>query len=383
MKRVGVSILLVVSLVAIALPPFSAHASLPGIEDYTNERIVPLLISPTSAGADGSGFLYSSRIVFTSAHTAVTFDSNGKMVDFREELSVGKPNSNVTNSGTGVRVIKRFAAPGYTANKEGDIHDFAILVLEGDLIQIEPAQLMTPEIEKELVGKKATVKMHGYGNHVDLCGPNENPPCKTGRLVSSAVPRSAEATLRTASDFAQLIPRPIPARFVNELLFFSPEKTGMCAGDSGGSLTTTYNGKLLYLSNIGTGAFTYGCGMGGGYDGKGGFQHSPQIYKQLDLLKQAENFLAEQIAIELATAKSKAETEAKAAAELKAKQEADAKAAAELKAKAAADAELKAKADADSKAAASKKSTITCIKGKLVKKVTAVKPKCPTGYKKK
>ena len=32
---------------------------------------------------------------------------------------------------------------------------------------------------------------------------------------------------------------------------------------------------------------------------------------------------------------------------------------------------------------ASKKKTITCVKGKLVKKVTAVNPKCPTGYKKK
>jgi hypothetical protein len=30
-----------------------------------------------------------------------------------------------------------------------------------------------------------------------------------------------------------------------------------------------------------------------------------------------------------------------------------------------------------------KKSTITCIKGKTQKKVTAIKPKCPTGYKKK
>lgn len=30
-----------------------------------------------------------------------------------------------------------------------------------------------------------------------------------------------------------------------------------------------------------------------------------------------------------------------------------------------------------------KKTTITCVKGKLVKKVSAVKPKCPTGYKKK
>jgi len=30
-----------------------------------------------------------------------------------------------------------------------------------------------------------------------------------------------------------------------------------------------------------------------------------------------------------------------------------------------------------------KKTTITCIKGKTTKKVTAIKPKCPTGYKKK
>jgi hypothetical protein len=77
----------------------------------------------------------------------------------------------------------------------------------------------------------------------------------------------------------------------------------------------------------------------------------------------------------------------KAAAELKAKQEAEARAAAELKAKqeaeARAAAELKAKQEADAKVAATKKSTITCLKGKLTKKVTAVKPKCPAGYKKK
>jgi hypothetical protein len=86
--------------------------------------------------------------------------------------------------------------------------------------------------------------------------------------------------------------------------------------------------------------------------------------------------------------KAKQEAEAKAAAELKAKQEAEAKAAAELKAKqeaeAKAAAELKAKQEADAKAAASpKKTTITCKKGKLTKKVTAVKPTCPKGYKKK
>ncbi len=93
---------------------------------------------------------------------------------------------------------------------------------------------------------------------------------------------------------------------------------------------------------------------------------------------------------DLAQAKTRKEAliaEAKAAAELKAKQEAEAKAAAELKAKqeaeAKAAAELKAKQEAEARAAALKKTTITCLKGKLVKKVIAVKPVCPKGYKKK
>ena len=76
--------------------------------------------------------------------------------------------------------------------------------------------------------------------------------------------------------------------------------------------------------------------------------------------------------------KAKQEAEAKAAAELKAKQEADAKAATDKAA-----AELKAMQEAAAKAAVTKKKTITCVKGKLTKKVTAVKPKCPTGFKSK
>jgi aspartyl-tRNA synthetase len=89
---------------------------------------------------------------------------------------------------------------------------------------------------------------------------------------------------------------------------------------------------------------------------------------------QAEAQAEAKIAIEL---KAKQEAEAKAAAELKAKQEAEAKAAAELKAK------QEAEAAALAAAAKSKKTTITCVKGKLTKKVTAVKPKCPAGYKRK
>ena len=143
--------------------------------------------------------------------------------------------------------------------------------------------------------------------------------------------------------------------------------------------------------------------------------------------------------------KAKQEADAKAASELKAKQEADAKAAAELKAKQEADAKTAFNTKVTSASYAldglkiqilnlrikypaekvllsnyteilnsfgvinelnyeiadstririqesvlalalklsTQKTTITCVKGKLVKKVTAVKPACPKGYKKK
>ena len=80
---------------------------------------------------------------------------------------------------------------------------------------------------------------------------------------------------------------------------------------------------------------------------------------------------------------------AKQDAEVKAKEEAAAKVAAELKAKqeteaARVAAELKAKVEAAAKVAAlPKKTTITCVKGKTTKKVTAINPKCPVGYSKK
>jgi hypothetical protein len=87
------------------------------------------------------------------------------------------------------------------------------------------------------------------------------------------------------------------------------------------------------------------------------------------------------VAAELKAKQEAEATAAKAAAELKAKQEAEARATAELIAKQ--EAEIKAAQDAAAKAAAAKRTTITCVKGKTVKKVTGIKPVCPKGYKKR
>ncbi len=316
-----------------------AIASLPGTVDYTNDRAVPLMTTPNDLNANGSGFLYSPRIVFTSAHTSFEF-RDGQRIEFRPNLAVGKPNTNIKTIGQGIKVIKRISASGYLPDKDPDLNDFAILILEKDLAQIEPAQLLTPEIHKELVEKHADVKLHGYGNIQDMCAPGESLPCSTNRFQTSEVPRAVAANLYQYADFPNLVGYEVPQRLRDQLLFFTPGKSSMCSGDSGGSLTTTYNGKILYLANIGTAERIYACGQSRIFDGRGGINYSQPIYKYLDLIKEAEEFVAQQIAKEKAAAQEKATP-------------------------------------------APKKTTITCTKGKLTKKVTAVNPKCPAGYKKK
>jgi hypothetical protein len=329
MKRAQ-ALLLSVALVIGATQP--ALASYKGAPDNTNDRIVPLMTTANDLNANGSGFLYSSRIVLTSGHTAFSF-ADGKRVEFRPSLAVGKPNTNIKTIGQGVKVIKRISAPGYLPNNSPDLHDFSILILEKDLIRVEPAQLLTPEIELELLENRTEVKLHGYGNTVDLCAEGEALPCRSNRFMASDVPRSIVATVRPAADFTELVGYEVPKRLANQLLFFSPGKLSMCGGDSGGSLTTTYNGKLLYLANIGTAERIYACGQSPSFDGRGGINYSQPIYIYADLIKEAEAFVANQIAKEKKSAPSKA--------------------------------------------------SIKCVKGKTTKIVKGADAKCPAGFTKR
>jgi hypothetical protein len=157
----------------------------------------------------------------------------------------------------------------------------------------------------------------------------------------------------------------------------------VCDGDSGAGFFVQKSNIRYYLGAVGgqQAGITNCNAPFGKFAPNGGMSGFNPTHKLLALIKEAEDFVANEKKLEAiqeaarvaAELKAKLEAEANAAAELKAKQEADTKAAADLKAK----------QEADAKAAALKKTTITCLKGKLVKKVTAVKPVCPKGYKKK
>lgn len=323
-----------------------AVASLNGTIDYSNPRVVPFLTSPTTDIPAGSGFLYSSRIIFTAGHLAYSFDQAGNIVPLVRENYVGMPNTKVTSTTPRVKVIKQFTAKNYRSTQVGALDDFAVFVLEKDLISAVPVQLLTPDIEKELLASKAQVNLHGFGLFEDACKSGENPPCKISDFNSSKEPRMITANIYPMESFQNLVGYTQPI-FANEILFFHSGKASMCSGDSGGSLTTTYKGKLLYVANIGTAQGIYACGQGR-YDGKGGINYSAPVYRHLDIIREAEAFVATQLA--------------------------DEKKSSTIQPSPAASTQVVTQA---------KKKTITCVKGKTTKKVTDFNPKCPTGYKKK
>jgi hypothetical protein len=106
-----------------------------------------------------------------------------------------------------------------------------------------------------------------------------------------------------------------------------------CPGDSGSGTTATYKGEVFYVGQgISTGMNFYACGATNApanekHPREMGFI-SP-VFKHLDLIKQAEDFVAQQVA-----AKKPA-------------------------------------------------TSITCVKGKVTKNVAGPNAKCPKGYKKK
>ncbi len=345
LRKVALIFMSVSALIFSAAP--SAQAGLNAEVSLDNPRVVPIWgASSVTEGVSNrgwwSGYLYSSRIVLTAAHSSYTFDSNkNRQVNEPAFIMVGKPNSNVKNPAGAVRVVKSLVAD-YKLGKTGfPLNDFIVYVLEKDLIPMAPSKLMTAEIEKELVAAKAELSYYGYGEYRDRCPAGQSGPCQKDwddpNQSGSELPRINKINLAPMTDFTWISPD-MKSDFQFET-FISNHKG--CSGDSGGPITVMYQNELTFVGQGLLGARVYACGAGSAkskQNDEQSFGYFSPVYKHLDLIKQAEELVAQQKA-------SEPKVETKSAG----------------------------------KAAVS----ITCVKGKLTKKVTGANPKCPKGYKKK
>jgi hypothetical protein len=340
-----------------------ANASYNGVIDYSNTRIVPIFRDVNQDYPNWSGYVYSSRIIFTAGHSELTVKENGERIDLSGlPAFVGLPNSKVSKDLKKVPVVKRYLSTSMRY-EGGTMGDFAIYVLGEDIGNFKPAKLGTLEIQKELEAERAFVEITGYGEYRDRCKDGDQLPCSAQQPATSQEPRKLRVQVRPYDDFLGLVGYERP-QVKGSLLTWGGGKISPCGGDSGGSVTTTYKGEEIYLSVTPNGMNGYACGAAGYYDGKGGIGYASPIQAHLDILKEAENFVAAALAKE-ASEREKAKptptpTPTPTITPIPSSTPTVIVTAAPV----------------------TKKTTITCVKGKLVKKVTALKPVCPKGYKK-
>jgi len=307
-----------------------------------------------------SGAVIEPRIIAT-AHHCIPWPNAVVSLASSLDIQVASPGSEVSSPNTERAKVVEIVSNDYRwklgdcANGFcDDLDDIAFLILDRDFPV--PANLKVASLEDVLRFRtnNAQVFTYGYG----LISYDKG---------SSGVPYKLNANLE------------VPNQGGYGTNAFNVSVKGIqniCAGDSGGP-TFVLEGGFFYYIGPTSGTRRPSC-IREPFADPGFFGGTFLAAKGALFTKAQEKVIQIKAATEL-KAKQEAEAKAaaeKAAAELKAKQEAEAKAAAELKAKA--EAEARAKAEA-----AKKKTTITCVKGKLTKKVTAIKPKCPNGYKRK
>ena len=343
----------------------------------------------------GSGFLYSERIVLTVGHV-IGAENPGAVPYWEREGVIYNPGI-VTIAGQKQYKVKKvlipstYTKPDYMNNIIND--DNAVIILSEDIPMTKRAVFATEDQMKRFVREKSKVELVGYGithgSQRPVTTINNRAPHK---LTSTLI--SPEAVL----DFYRQYPN-VDWKKINKPGVYGIvqhrelQQSHICDGDSGSMFFVEENNVRYLLGTTGLGLVNNNCPPPEQWYGFPSMSWIDPNSKLRDLLKTAEKIVEEdrkreaeeiRLAAELRTkqeaeakaAELKAKQEAEAAAELKAKQEVEAKAALEKAAM-----ELKAKQEAEAKAAALKKTTITCVKGKLTKKVTAVKPKCPSGYK--
>lgn len=301
-----------------------------GVSAAGDPRIVSLYQGQTYGSSfsishpNCSGYLLTSRIVATAQHCTWNRDTDQGRAP--GEIFVGKPGVMSTLAyGQQFSVAAVYRAADYkTYTLATDLsytNDVAVLVLSNPMANIEPASLLTGDEFAALIAKNPEVWIGGYGLQ-SFADRSINP----GRRFT--VPAKAPATFANQDDFKAAINQAKSqmgrSRYQENMIGLKMMTTTgtICDGDSGAGFWTTDAGKTIFLGTMNGPIGITNC-EGRPASSQTTYAGVQPTYLYQDLYDQAAAYVK----------------------------------------------------------AHPVKTTLTCKKGKLNKKVTAIAPKCPKGYK--
>lgn len=291
-----ISLALVSILSSVLLNP-SAN-SVPGGVTYTGDtRTVPIFVvsqevsqQPTQVAS--TGFLYSSRIVFTAGVREKIFDQT------KGGIYVGKPGSRTTDKSGRVKVIKAF----YPNSGNAELDDFVVFVLEKDLASVEPFPLL--QMGQESSAREASVR--GYGEYLNRCGPGAQGPCP--EKPTSEVPRQINVNVISLRQAESLVGYE-RAQLSGQIILQNarnPEDGVVCRGDVGSPVIGNFGGTGIYLGAASRAMNAKVCGAVGvekverdkpkvnsSFDGIAGITHIAPVYRFSSVIDEARNYAAQ------------------------------------------------------------------------------------------
>lgn len=317
-----------------------------------------------------SGFLYSERIILTVGHV---IDSTGGVAYWENRGVIYTPGIASITGQKEYKVKKviiptTYSAPDYAKGIQAT-DDLAIIVLSEDIPITKKAVIATEEQMKRFVKEKSKVELVGYGIT------NASQRNKTWEEVINRSPNKLTSTLispEAVIQFYNNYPNGLPPKYIIQdgnygiVQHRELQQSHICDGDSGSAFFVEEDNVRYVLGMTGQGVVNNNCQPSITLYGAPSMSWVNPSFKLPELIKIAEKIVDEDKKIELAKSE-----EVRINTEMKAKVEASN-----------AVSEIKVKQETEIKVPVLNKTTITCTKLKIIKKVTGLKPLCPAGYKK-
>jgi len=289
------SLALVYILLTVLITP-SANSVPEGVTYTGDTRTVPIFAVSQEGGQQptqvvSTGFLYSSRIVFTAGVKEKFFDQA------KGGIYIGRPGSRTTDKSGRIKVIQAF----YPNSGDTELDDFVVFVLEKDLASVEPFPLL--QMGQESSGREASVR--GYGEYLNRCGPGAQGPCP--EKPTSEVPRQINVNVISLSQAESLVGYE-RTQLSGQIILQNARNAQdgvVCRGDTGSPVIGNFGGTSIYLGAASRAMNAKICGAVGvekverdkpkvsaSFDGIAGITHIAPVYRYLGVISDAELFAA-------------------------------------------------------------------------------------------